>query len=167
MFRQAIIVLAPQLTGLPAKGHHEKVRYNREHHPRHRHDGCAGHLLLQQGDRMNKPEYLRLRQTMRSFMHARRQVISFGDMADSRLSVQIKADAQGIRAIQMKIDRIRQILPSSGTDPLGFRVMHQNWNRRRSHVLAKLKRDAMIARDDRKYARFHDAYFSHQKSIRA
>jgi hypothetical protein len=115
---------------------------------------------------VNRTEYKRLRQTMRSFMHARRQVISFGDMADSRLSVQIKADAQGIRAIQMKIDGIRQILPSSGTDPLGFRVMHQNWARRRSHVLAKLKHAAMVAKDDRKYARAHRLYFAHQAAMR-
>ena len=61
-------------------------------------------------------------------------MIEFRSMADSRLVVQIEADAETRRSIQHRIQQITMQLPYCGADPKGFQIMAQNWARRRSHV---------------------------------
>jgi hypothetical protein len=101
---------------------------------------------------MTKSDYRRLRRTMRAWMHTKRNVVEFDDYADSRLVVQIQADAQTAQNIQRRIDQIRAQLPGSGTDPMGFRIMAQNWARRRSHTIARIHRREHAVEMDRRRA---------------
>ena len=83
---------------------------------------------------MTRAEYVRLRAEMRALRHTVRQVVAYQSMADSRLVVQIEADAEDRARIYRQIEAITMQLPYCGADPLGFRIMAQNWARRRSHV---------------------------------
>ena len=83
---------------------------------------------------MTRADYVRLRAEMRALRHTARQVVAYQSMADSRLVVQIEADAEDRARIYRQIQAITMQLPYCGSDPLGFRIMSQNWARRRSHV---------------------------------
>ncbi len=83
---------------------------------------------------MTRADYVRLRAEIHSWQRVLRGVIEYQSMADSRLVVQIEADAETRRSIQRRIEAITMQLPYCGADPLGFRIMYENWARRRSHV---------------------------------
>ena len=83
---------------------------------------------------MTRAEYRRLRRIQRAWKHTRRQLRHYNDMADSRLVVQIEADAEALREMQRRIDQLTEQLPGRGTDPLGFAPMYRAWKIRRSHV---------------------------------
>ena len=104
---------------------------------------------------MTRAEYVRFRAELRALRYTVRQVVAYQSMADSRLVVQIEADAETRRSIQHRIEAITMQLPYCGADPLGFRIMAQNWARRRSHVeyrCRQRRKDAeRLARHDARY----------------
>ena len=114
---------------------------------------------------MNRQTYKRLRHELRLINRSITGSNRDFEMADSRLMMQHTSIAESIVRLRAHIAALKRQIPVC-RDPNGFQIMEQNWARRRSHVLARMKRDAMIARDDTKYARAHDAYFAHQKAMR-
>ena len=83
---------------------------------------------------MTRAEYNALRAQRHELQRLLRDVITYQSMADSRLVVQMVADAEDRARIRQQINDITMRLPYCGADPLGFRIMAQNWARRRSHV---------------------------------
>ena len=83
---------------------------------------------------MTRAEYDALRAQRYALQCELRDLVTYQRMADSRLVVQMVADADDRARIRMRISDITMRLPYCGADPLGFRIMAQNWARRRSHV---------------------------------
>lgn len=111
---------------------------------------------------MSRAEYMAQRARLRSWQHMLTKVIRQDEYADSRLMVQIDSQAQSLVRIRQHIRAIREQMPVS-RDPKGFRIMVQNWVRRRGHTLSQARADASRAGDDDKFIRMHKLYNQHCK----
>lgn len=83
---------------------------------------------------MNRATYAALAHALRQAHHDCASAICAAEFADSPSWAMREEAKRGAYRIQA----IRQQLPVP-RDPLGFRVMHENWNRRRSHVNARVR----------------------------
>ena len=111
---------------------------------------------------MTRADYLALRAAMRMAQHVLASNIRHDEMADSRLMVQIDAQAEMVVRLRRQINELRMQMPVS-RDPLGFRVMVQNWGSRRGNTLSQARADASRTGDDDKFIRMHKLYNQHCK----
>lgn len=81
---------------------------------------------------MNREEYHANRRKRWKLGQAIAERIRWNDYADARLCVQIAAENELLRDMRAERDAIP--FPYCNRDPLGFRVMAENWKRRRAHV---------------------------------
>ena len=81
---------------------------------------------------MNREEYHAARRKRWKLGQAIAARIRWNDYADMRLRVQIDAENELLQNMRRERDAIP--FPYCNRDPLGFRVMAENWKRRRSHV---------------------------------
>ena len=83
---------------------------------------------------MTRAAYKALRAKRYALQCKLRDLITYQRMADSQTVADMVADAEDRARIRQKINDITMQLPHCGADPLCFRIMSENWKRRRSHV---------------------------------
>ncbi len=113
---------------------------------------------------MTRAEYHAARRAIHAINQRIADRLHYHDMADSRLVVQMTSDAEGIVRLRRDRDAIQRTMPWCGADPLGFRTMHQNWARRRSHVEYHVR---CRRRDAERLSRIHGTRLVQRQALAA